>query len=139
MKHEFTEYHGAAAEIVAAYVYANEIAAEKLPELMQIVYRGIVHMDQPPATVHVLPRPKHPAVPIDESVQDEYLICLEDGAKLQMLRRYLKTNFNMTFEQYRARWNLPKEYPAVAPNYTKKRSQMARDAGLGRKNKKKKK
>jgi len=136
-QHPFTEFHSAAAEIVASYVYNNEISPEKIPELLQTVYRGVLHMDVPPANVHVLPRPKHPAVPIDKSVHDDYIICLEDGVQLKMLRRYLKTNFNMTFEQYRARWNLPKDYPAVAPNYTKKRSQMARDLGLGRKKKKK--
>lgn len=139
MKNEFTEFHGAATEIAAAYVYANKVDLEKLPELLQTIYRGVTHMDQPPATVHVLPRPKNPAVPINQSVHDDYIICLEDGAKLQMLRRYLKTNFNMTFEQYRARWNLPKEYPAVAPNYAKRRSQMAHASGLGRSKSKKKK
>jgi predicted transcriptional regulator len=138
-QHEFTEFHSAATEIVAAYVYANKVDVEKLPELLQMAYRAVTHMDMPPATVHVLPRPKNPAVPIDKSVHDEYIICLEDGAKLKMLRRYLKTNFNMTFEQYRARWNLPKEYPAVAPSYAKKRSQMARASGLGRGSSKKKK
>ncbi len=137
MKTEFTEFHGAAAEIVASYLYAHKTDPEKIPELLQIVYRGLTHMDVPPANVHVLPRPKNPAVPVEKSIHDDYIVCLEDGAKLKMLRRYLKTNFNMTFEQYRARWNLPKDYPAVAPNYAKKRSQMARDLGLGRKKKKK--
>jgi len=137
MKPEFTDFHGAAADIVAAYVYANEIEAEKLPELLQIVYRGLLNIDSAPATVHLLSPAKKPAVPIKDSVHNDYIICLEDGAKLKMLKRYLKTNFNMTFEQYRLRWNLPKDYPAVAPNYAKKRSQMARDSGLGRKPKKK--
>ena len=141
MKKEFTEFHSAAAEIVAAYVYANKVDVAHLPELLHIAYRGVTHMDQPPATLlTVLPPAKQPAVPIDKSVQPDFIICLEDGAKLKMLRRYLKTNFDMTFEQYRVRWNLPRDYPAVAPNYAKKRSQMARASGLGRsKNKKKKK
>jgi predicted transcriptional regulator len=141
MKNEFTDFHGAAADIVAAYVYANEIEPDRLPELLQIVFRGLQNIDTPPATVHLLSPAKKPAVPIKDSIHNDYLVCLEDGAHLKMLKRYLKTNFNMTFEQYRLRWNLPHDYPAVAPSYTKKRSQMAKDIGLGRKsgNKKKKK
>ncbi len=136
MKRELTDFHIAAAELVAAYIGANEVDAERIPELLQIAYRGLLHMESPPATLHALPPAKKPAVPIDKSVHDDYIICLEDGAQLKMLKRYLRTNYDMTFEQYRARWGLPKNYPSTAPNYTRQRSKLAKDRGLGRKPKK---
>jgi predicted transcriptional regulator len=136
MKRELTDFHITAAELVAAYIGANEVDAERIPELLQIAYRGLLNMDASPATLHALPPAKKPTVPIDKSVHDDYIICLEDGVQLKMLKRYLRTNYNMTFEQYRARWGLPKTYPSTAPNYTRQRSKLAKDRGLGRKPKK---
>lgn len=133
MKRELSDFHITAAEIVSAYLGANEVDPDKIPELLQIAYRGLINMDAPAATLHALPPAKKPAVPIAQSVQDDYIVCLEDGAHLKMLKRYLRTHFDMTFEQYRARWGLPKNYPSVAPKYTRERSKIAKDRGLGRK------
>lgn len=131
MKREFTDVHVSAVELVVAYVGAHEVEPERFPELLQIAYRGILNMDSQPATLHALAPAKKPAVPTGQSVQDDYLVCLEDGKKVKMLKRYLRTHYDMTFEQYRTRWGLPKTYPAVAPNYAAKRSEMAKARGLG--------
>ncbi len=117
------------AEIVAAHVANNTVPVGDLPHLIQQVHHTL-------ATVGVkgaqAPRPE-PAVPIKRSVMPDHIICLEDGKKLKMLKRHLKTAYNMTPEQYRERWDLPAEYPMVAPNYARQRSQLARELGLGTK------
>jgi predicted transcriptional regulator len=121
---------GLTAEIVSAHVSNNSVAVADLPNLIQEVYRTLSSMGQP--VVEVAERPQ-PAVPIKKSVTPEYLICLEDGKKLKMLKRHLKTSFDMTPDQYRERWGLPSDYPMVAPNYTKHRSTLAKRIGLGTK------
>jgi predicted transcriptional regulator len=116
-------------DIVAAYVSNNIVPKEDMPALIQQVYKTIQNIDLavPPA---LSDRPQ-PAVPIKKSVTPDYIVCLEDGKKLKMLKRHLKTAYNMTPEEYRDRWGLPMDYPMVAPNYAKKRSSLAKDIGLG--------
>ncbi len=121
---------GLTAEIVSAHVSNNSVAVADLPNLIQEVYRTLASMGQP---VETAPERPQPAVPIKKSVTPEYLICLEDGKKLKMLKRHLKTSFNMTPDQYRERWGLGADYPMVAPNYTKHRSSLAKRIGLGTK------
>jgi predicted transcriptional regulator len=117
------------AEIVAAHVSNNSVALGDLPQLIHSVYQTLSGAGDTNAAA---PRPQ-PAVQIKKSVTPDYIVCLEDGRKLKMLKRHLKTAYNMTPEQYRERWGLPHDYPMVAPNYAKQRSQLARDLGLGTK------
>lgn len=120
------------AQIVAGYA-ANHTVND-LPALMRQVYKTL--QDIAVDTVTGLRTVQAPAVAIDKSVMPDYLVCLEDGKKLKMLKRYLKTAYDMTPEQYRERWNLPADYPMVAPNYAKRRSKLAKEIGLGTGNKK---
>jgi predicted transcriptional regulator len=115
-------------EIVAAHVSNNTVAAGDLPQLISQVYQSLAGVHEAPAAVAQRPEP---AVPIKKSVHPDYIICLEDGKKLKMLKRHLKTAYNMTPEQYRERWGLPPEYPMVAPNYARQRSRLAKEIGLG--------
>jgi predicted transcriptional regulator len=126
-KEGFTEMLELTTEIVAAHVGNNPIAAAELPNLIQNVYRTLVSVGTTPVPVE---RPK-PVVPVKRSVFPDYIICLEDGKKLKMLKRHLKTAYNMTPEEYRERWGLPADYPMVAPNYAKHRSNLAKEIGLG--------
>ena len=121
---------GLTAEIVSAHVSNNPVSISDLPNLIQEVYRTLAHMGQPQAVQAEKPQP---AVPIKKSVTPEFLICLEDGKKLKMLKRHLKTAFNLTPDQYREKWGLSADYPMVAPNYTKHRSSLAKRIGLGTK------
>jgi predicted transcriptional regulator len=115
------------AEIVAAHVSKNSVVVSELPNLIQQVYSSLVHVGREAAPVS---RPQ-PAVPVKKSVTPDYIICLEDGRKLKMLKRHLKTAYNMTPEEYRERWALPPDYPMVAPNYAVQRSELAKQIGLG--------
>jgi predicted transcriptional regulator len=119
------------AKIVAAHVSNNTVPLSDLPGLIQQVHQALSGVG---STAAATVRPQ-PAVPIKKSVQPDYIVCLEDGKKLKMLKRHLKTAYNLTPEQYRERWGLPADYPMVAPNYAKQRSQLARDLGLGTKSK----
>jgi predicted transcriptional regulator len=121
---------GLTAEIVSAHVANNTVPISDLPSLIQDVYRTLATIGQPVEAAAERPQP---AVPVKKSITPEYLICLEDGKKLKMLKRHLKTSFNMTPDQYRERWGLPADYPMVAPNYTKHRSSLAKRIGLGTK------
>lgn len=125
---------GLTAQIVAAHVSNNQVPQEGLAPLIQEVYRTLstVGQEQPaaPAQATSAERPQ-PAVPVKKSVNADYLICLEDGKKLKMLKRHLATAYNMTPEQYRERWGLAADYPMVAPNYAKHRSSLAKKIGLG--------
>jgi len=114
-------------EIVAAHVGNNPIPASELPGLIQEVYKTLVSV----GTVPVAPERPKPAVPPKKSVFPDYIVCLEDGKKLKMLKRHLKTSYNMTPEEYRERWGLGSDYPMVAPNYAKHRSNLAKEIGLG--------
>jgi predicted transcriptional regulator len=117
------------AEIVAAHVSNNTVPLADLPALIQQVFHTLANIG---TGAQEAPRPE-PAVPVKKSVLPDYIVCLEDGKKLKMLKRHLKTAYNMTPEKYRERWGLPSDYPMVAPNYAKQRSQLARELGLGTK------
>jgi predicted transcriptional regulator len=116
-------------DIIAAYVGQNAVAREDLPVLIQQVYRTLATIEGP--GTNLLSERPQPAVPIKKSVTPDYIVCLEDGKKLKMLKRHLKTAYNMTPEMYRERWGLPVDYPMVAPSYAKQRSRLAKDSGLG--------
>lgn len=117
-------------EIVAAFVSNNKLTPGEIPEVIDQVYSALSGLSAGKALQADRPQP---AVPIKKSVTPDYLICLEDGKKLKMLKRHLKTAYDMSPEDYRERWGLPADYPMVAPNYTKKRSRLAKDIGLGTK------
>ena len=117
-----------AADIVAAYVSNNAISASDLPSLLTTVHQKLGELALEGGEAQ---RPD-PAVPIKKSVTDHYIICLEDGAKLKMLKRYLRTRYNLTPEEYRKRWGLPADYPMVAPEYARRRSDFAKKIGLGK-------
>ena len=117
-------------QIVSAHVSHNAVAASALPILIQEVHRTLSSIESPAAPTAQRPEP---AVPIAKSVTPEFIICLEDGRKMKMLKRHLKTAFNMTPDQYRARWGLAQDYPMVAPRYAKQRSSLAKKIGLGTK------
>ncbi len=114
--------------IVAAHVANNPIAAAELPSVIATVHQALATLGPEEAAA----KPK-PAVPIKQSVKPEYIVCLDDGKKLKMLKRHLRTAYNMTPAEYRERWGLPRDYPMVAPNYAKQRSALAKKIGLGRK------
>ncbi|NVN05428.1 MucR family transcriptional regulator [Asaia spathodeae] len=114
-------------QIISAYVTHNEIAGQDLPNLIRTVHQTLSNVAHTkPETVKPTP-----AVPPKKSVFPDYIICLEDGKKLKLLRRHLQTVYDMTPQQYRERWDLPPEYPMVAPNYASHRSNLARKIGLG--------
>lgn len=119
-----------AAKVVAAYVGQNPLPAAQLPDLIHTVYGALTTASTGgEAAADIL----KPAVPVKKSVTPDYIICLEDGKKLKMLKRHLRTNYDMTPDEYRAKWGLPPDYPMVAPNYAKQRSAFAKEIGLGRK------
>jgi predicted transcriptional regulator len=117
-------------EIVSAHVANNTVSLADLPQLIQQVYGTLAGIGGAPASAGVRPQP---AVAVKKSVTPDFIICLEDGRKLKMLKRHLKTAYNMTPEEYRERWQLPPDYPMVAPNYAKQRSSLAKKIGLGTK------
>ena len=117
------------ADVVSAYLSHNPLAATEIPELITAVH-GALAESHPKASQAQMNSMK-PAVSIRRSIQDDHIICLEDGKKLKMLKRYLRTKFNMSPEEYRMKWGLPSDYPMVAPNYSKQRSAFAKNIGLG--------
>ncbi|CAH2601141.1 MucR family transcriptional regulator [Rhodovastum atsumiense] len=117
------------AQIVSAHVSHNTVASDALPALIQSVYNTLTKA----GTQAPEPEKLQPAVPVKRSVFPDYIVCLEDGKKQKMLKRHLQTAHGMTPEQYREKWNLPHDYPMVAPNYAEKRSSLAKAIGLGRK------
>lgn len=121
-------------DIVAAHVSNNDVAVADLPGLITNVYAALANLGETPVVEEAKPQP---AVAIRNSVKPDYIVCLEDGKKLKMLKRYLRTNFNMSPEEYRARWGLPADYPMVAPNYAAARSQLAKQMGLGQQRRRK--
>ncbi len=120
----------ATSQIVSSYISNNKIESNAIPELIEKVYSNLISITDKTSAYTL-----EPSVDIKDSVHPEYLICLEDGKKLKMLKRYLKTKYNMTDTEYREKWALPPDYPMIAPNYAKKRSSLAKKTGLG-KNKK---
>lgn len=117
-------------DIVAAHVSNNDVAVADVPALISSVYSALSKLGEPAVETEQKPEP---AVSVRTSVKPDYIVCLEDGKKLKMLKRYLRTNYNMSPEEYRARWGLPADYPMVAPNYAEKRRDLAKKIGLGRK------
>jgi predicted transcriptional regulator len=117
------------ADIAAAYLSANTVPAGDLPGLIQTIHQALSGVSSgAPAPAA---EPAKPAVPVKKSITPDYLISLEDGKKYKSLKRHLRTKYNMTPDEYRSKWGLPKDYPMVAPNYAKARSEMARSMGLG--------
>ena len=117
-------------DIVAAHVSNNNVEVEQVPALISKVYGALAGLGEAAVVEEKLPEP---AVSIRSSVKPDYIVCLEDGKTLKMLKRHLMTHYQMTPEDYRARWNLPADYPMVAPNYAEKRRDLAKKIGLGRK------
>ena len=118
------------ADIVAAYLAQNKVSPDQIPEVIRSVHQALSSLSgagpaEPAA-------PQKPAVPINRSVHHDYIVCLEDGAKLKMLKRYLRSRYNLSPEEYRRKWGLPADYPMVAPAYAARRSEFARQIGLGK-------
>jgi predicted transcriptional regulator len=118
-----------AADIVSAYVSNNSVPATDLPSLINDVHSALVRVTS--GTPIVSSEVPKPAVPTRRSVTNEFIVCLEDGKKFKSLKRHLRTQYNMSPEEYREKWGLPPDYPMVAPNYAKARSQLAKQMGLG--------
>jgi len=120
---------GLTAEIVASYLRHNQVPANELPAVLRRIHDSLGEMSgqAPAATANLVP-----AIPAKKSVSDEFIICLEDGKKLRTLKRYLMTQYNLTPEQYRTKWGLPRDYPMVAPAYARLRSAFAKKIGLGK-------
>ncbi len=117
-------------EIVAAYVSRNPVQANAISDVVRQVHGALIDLAKPEAAAPaVKPRP---AVPVSRSIQPDYVVCLEDGAQLKMLKRYLRSRYDMSPEDYRRKWGLPADYPMVAPNYAARRSDFAKKIGLGR-------
>ncbi|MDP6897016.1 MAG: MucR family transcriptional regulator [Rhodospirillales bacterium] len=119
-------------DIVSAFASRNSIPSLTLTTLIGQVHETLYTLAQSNVQEDGAATRQKPAVPIRRSVNPDYIVCLEDGRKLKMLKRYLRAAFNMTPEEYRARWSLPQDYPMVAPNYAKKRSDFAKKMGLGK-------
>ena len=118
-------------EVVAAYVGNNPVSAADLPVLIGDVYSALQKAGGKGSGVSLAK--SKPAVPVKKSLHDDYIICLEDGKKFKSLKRHLRSHYDLSPEEYREKWGLPHDYPMVAPNYAKARSQLAREMGLGRK------
>ncbi len=114
-------------KIVSAYVSNNSLPSDELPDLITTVHEALQNPDQ------VASSPPEPAVPIKKSIRPNYVVCLEDGIKLKMLKRHLRTSYNMSPAEYRQKWGLSSDYPMVAPKYSARRSELAKIIGLGRK------
>lgn len=118
------------ADIVSAYLSKNVVQAAQIPEIIAVVHASLTGSGAAPRDA--TPEPLKPAVPIRKSVTAEFIVCLEDGKKLKMLKRHLRSTYNLSPDEYRARWGLPSDYPMVAPNYAAQRSEFAKKIGLGR-------
>ena len=134
---ETLDVMGLVTDIVSAYISNNTIEPAELPAFVQLVKRSLMSLNSN-ASFSLASR-SEPAVPIEDSIQPDYIVCLEDGKRMKMLKRHLKTSYNMTPDQYRERWNLPENYPMVAPNYAIKRQGIAKSIGLGTRGKNRKK
>jgi predicted transcriptional regulator len=125
------------AKIVSAYVSNNSVASSDVPSLISQVHSALLRVaNSGPAPVSA--EAFKPAVPVKRSITAEYIVCLEDGKRFKSLKRHLRTQYGMTPDQYRAKWNLPPEYPMVAPNYAAARSQLAKQMGLGQQRRRRK-
>jgi predicted transcriptional regulator len=117
-------------DIIASHVSNNSVSANDLPSLISNVYGALAGLGQ---SAPVVEAKLEPAVSVRSSIKPDYIVCLEDGKQLKMLKRHIMTRYNLTPDQYRQRWNLPADYPMVAPNYAQKRRELAKKIGLGRK------
>ena len=124
-----TELVGLTVEIVSAYVSNNTVASADIPALISQVHTALQRVSSGEAQAST--EPLKPAVPVKKSINPDFIVCLEDGKKFKSLKRHLRTQYNMTPEQYREKWSLPADYPMVAPNYAAARTQLAKDMGLG--------
>ena len=129
--HPTDQFVGLAADVVSSYVSKNSISAHDLPELIKTVHTAF--RNAAAGQNEAEPAPLVPSVPIKKSVTPDYIISLEDGKKFKSLKRHLRTKYDMSPDEYRAKWGLSKDYPMVAPNYASARSNLARQMGLGRK------
>jgi len=129
-----TDYIDLTADIVSAYVSNNPVPSAELPGLISEIHGALVNIAEKPEEAPV--EPQKPAVPIKRSVTPDYIICLEDGKKFKSLKRHLRTQYDMTPEEYRDKWGLGADYPMVAPNYAKARSELAKEMGLGQQRRK---
>ena len=118
------------AEVVAAYVSRNQVQPAGIAEIVRQVHGALTGLNSPQPQAPA--QRQKPATPVSRSVQPDYIVCLEDGAKLKMLKRYLRSRYDMSPEEYRRKWGLPADYPMVAPNYAARRSDFAKKIGLGR-------
>ena len=130
-----TNYIELAADIVSAYVSNNTLASSELPALINEVHNALMRMTS--GVAPVVAEALKPAVPARKSITNDYIICLEDGKKFKSLKRHLRTQYNISPEEYREKWGLPADYPMVAPNYAKARSQLAKEMGLGQQRRRK--
>jgi len=117
-------------DVVSAYLGNNTVAASQISEVISTVHEALTRLNTEASEPEA--EPAKPAVPIRRSITPEFIICLEDGKRLKMLKRHLRTTYNMTPDEYRAKWGLPADYPMVAPNYAAQRSEFAKKIGLGR-------
>jgi predicted transcriptional regulator len=131
-----SNYIELAADIVSAYVSNNAVPSGDLPTLISDVHSALLRVGG--GTVEVPVEAPKPAIPVKKSVTPDYIVCLEDGKKFKSLKRHLRTQYNMTPEQYREKWGLPYDYPMVAPNYAAARSKLAKQMGLGQQRRKRK-
>ena len=120
------------ADVVAAYVANNSVPQTQVAELIRTIHDALTSLDKTTAAPAAPAEKPRPAVPISRSVQDDYIVCLEDGAQLKMLKRYLRSRYNLSPEEYRRKSGLPADYPMVAPAYAARRSAFAREIGLGK-------
>ena len=123
------------ADIVSAYVSNNSVPAAELPALINEVYVALTRVGA--VTVEAAIEPPKPAISVKKSINPDFIICLEDGKKFKSLKRHLRTQYNMSPEQYREKWGLPTDYPMVAPNYAAARSRLAKEMGLGQQRRRK--
>jgi predicted transcriptional regulator len=130
-----SNYIELAADIVSAYVSNNSVPSSELPALIHEVHNALLRVNTGAAPVVV--EALKPAVPAKKSITNDYIVCLEDGKKFKSLKRHLRTQYNMSPEEYREKWGLPADYPMVAPNYAKARSQLAKQMGLGQQRRRK--
>lgn len=129
-------YIALTAEIVSAYVSNNSVSAGDLPALIGQVHSALTRVSSSPG--EAAPEPPKPAISVKRSVTPDYIVCLEDGKKFKSLKRHLRTQYSMTPEAYREKWDLPPDYPMVAPNYAAARSQLAKQMGLGQQRRRRK-
>lgn len=120
------------ADMVSAYLSNNHIAPQDVPELIKAVHRSMSGLCSGAGEAAVSHGTAKPAVPVKRSVTSEYIVCLEDGMKFKSLKRHLRSSYGMSPDEYRSKWELPHDYPMVAPNYAERRSQLAKQIGLGR-------